>query len=103
MTADDLLALLRERWQASYDVRLVQRHGRLYFQVMWGHLEQQSFPLTPEQYGERLEAVCAALNDLGVAPAVRAWLGSTRDRPRLGKALSLPLDVPGARASEFLL
>ena len=61
------------------------------------------FPLTPEQYGEQLEAVCAALNDLGVAPAVRAWLGSTRDRPRLGKALSLPLDVPGARASEFLL
>ena len=81
----------------------MQRHGRLYFQVMWAHLEQQSFPLTPEQYGERLEAVCSALNDLGVAPAVRAWLGSTRDRPRLGKALSLPLDVPGARASEFLL
>ncbi|MEB3165173.1 MAG: DUF3067 family protein [Cyanobacteriota bacterium] len=103
LTADELLALLRERWQASYDVRLVQRHGRLYFQVMWGHLEQQSFPLTPEQYGERLEAVCAALNDLAVAAEVRSWLGTTRDRPRLGKALSLPLAIDGARASEFLL
>ncbi len=84
-------------------MRLVQRQGRLYFQVMWAHLEQQSFPLSPEQYGDRLEAVCAALNDLGVAPSVRTWLSTTRDRPRLGKALSLPLEVPGARASEFLL
>lgn len=103
LTADELLGLLRDRWQASYDVRLVQRHGRLYFQVMWAHLEQQSFPLSAEQYGERLEAVCAALNDLAVAAEVRSWLATTRDRPRLGKALSLPLTVDGARLSEFLL
>ncbi|MEB3200941.1 MAG: DUF3067 family protein [Synechococcaceae cyanobacterium] len=99
----ELLALLRGRWQASYDLQLVQRRGRLYLQVMWAHLEQQSFPMDAEAYGERLEQVAAALNDLGVADQVRRWLEDTRDRPRLGKALSLPLDPEPGRISEFLL
>jgi Protein of unknown function (DUF3067). len=39
---------------------------------------------------------------LAQADAVRQWLASTRDRPRLGKALSLQLQ--GAeRLEEFLL
>ncbi|MEB3157278.1 MAG: DUF3067 family protein [Cyanobacteriota bacterium] len=103
LTAAELLQLLRERWRASYDLRLVQRQGRLYFQVMWGHLEQQSFPLTPRGYSERLAEVAATLNALGAAEQVRAWLKTTRDKPRIGRALSLALSVPSARAVEFLL
>ena len=103
LTATELLQLLRERWRASYDLRLVQRQGRLYFQVMWGHLEQQSFPLTPQGYSERLAEVAATLNELGAADQVRTWLRTTRDKPRIGRALSLALLVPGARAVEFLL
>jgi hypothetical protein len=99
----ELLSFLRERWQASYDLQLVRRQGRLYLHVMWGHLEQQSFPLTAEAYGEKLAAIVANLNGLGVADQVRQWLATTRDRPRLGKALSLPLQLPEGRASEFLL
>jgi hypothetical protein len=38
-----------------------------------------------------------------VAAQVRHWLATTRDRPRLGKALSLPLKLPEGSASEFLL
>ena len=103
LSAEDLLALLRQRWQASYDLQLVRRHGRLYLQVMWGYLEQQSFPLSAEAYGARLEELVATLNGLGVADQVRRWLATTRDKPRLGKALSLALELPEGRASEFLL
>lgn len=103
LDGSQLLSLLRERWQASYDLQLVQRRGRLYLQVMWAHLEQQSFPLDAQAYGERLEQVAAALNDLGVASQVRLWLREVRERPRLGKALSLPLQPDPGRVSEFLL
>jgi len=102
LSAEDVLALLRQRWQASYDLQLVKRHGRLYLQVMWGYLEQQSFPLSAEAYGARLEELVATLNGLGVADQVRRWLATTRDKPRLGKALSLALELPEGRASEFL-
>lgn len=103
LDADELLSLLQGRWQASYDLQLVQRRGRLYLQVMWAYLEQQSFPLSPDDYRERLTAIAAAINDLGLAAEVRHWLATTGDRPRLGKALSLPLEPGEGRAREFLL
>jgi len=103
LSAPELIGLLRQRWQASYDLRLVQRQSRLYFQVMWGHLEQQSFPMTPEAYAERIAEVAATLNEMGAAAQVREWLTRTRDRPRMGKALSLALATEGERIVEFLL
>jgi hypothetical protein len=103
LSAEELIGLLQRRWQASYDLRLVQRQGRLYFQVMWGHLEQQSFPMTPQAYRERVAQVAATLNALGAANQVRTWLENGRDRPRMGKALSLSLLVSDPRAVEFLL
>jgi hypothetical protein len=103
LSAAELLAVLRGRWQASYDLQLIVRRGRLYLQVMWGYLEQQSFPMTAEAYGAHLEELVATLNGLGVAEQVRQWLRTTRDRPRLGRALSLPLEIPAGRSSEFLL
>jgi hypothetical protein len=103
LSASELIRLLRNRWQASYDLRLVRRQGRLYFQVMWGHLEQQSFPMTPLAYEERLAEVAATLNEVGAADQVRSWLETTRDKPRMGKALSLALEPRASRAIEFLL
>jgi len=103
LSASELINLLRTRWQASYDLNVVRRQRRLYLHVMWGHLEQQSFPLSAEAYGEKLAEIASTLNGLGVAPQVRHWLATTEDRPRLGKALFLPLELPSGRASEFLL
>lgn len=103
LSASELVGLLRARWQASYDLQVVRRQRRIYLHVMWGHLEQQSFPLSAEAYGEKLAEITSTLNGLGVAPQVRHWLTTTEDRPRLGKALSLPLELPPGRASEFLL
>jgi hypothetical protein len=103
LSAEELLALLRKRWQASYDLQLVQRRGRLYLQVMWAYLEQQSFPLSADDYAAKLDQLAGVLNGLGVAAQVRLWLQTTADRPRLGRALGLPLELPPERASEFLL
>ncbi|MEB3233863.1 MAG: DUF3067 family protein [Cyanobacteriota bacterium] len=103
LSADEVIALLRQRWQASYDLQLVQRRGRLYLQVMWAYQEQQSFPLSPEEYGQHIHELVLVLNSLGVADEVRDWLQHCPDRPRLGKALSLALELPPGRASEFVL
>ena len=103
LSREELLAILRRRWQASYDLQLIVRRGRLYLQVMWGYLEQQSFPLDAAGYAAKLDALVASLNGLGVAAQVREWLLTTSDKPRLGRAMSLPLVLPEGRASEFLL
>ena len=103
LTRAEVLGLLRQRWQASYDLQLVQRRGRLYLQVMWAYLEQQSFPLTPQAYESKLEELLGVLNGLGVAAQVRHWLATTSERPRLGRAMGLALELPPERASEFLL
>lgn len=103
LSAAEVLALLRSRWQASYDLQLIVRRGRLYLQVMWAYLEQQSFPMSAETYAARLEELVGQLNGLGVAAQVRQWLTTTSDRPRLGKAMTLALELPAGRAEEFLL
>ena len=103
LSAAEVIGLLRQRWQASYDLQLVQRRGRVYLQVMWAYQEQQSFPLSPEDYEHHIGELVLVLNSLGVAQTVREWLSTCNDRPRLGKALSLALDLPPGRASEFVL
>ncbi|MEB3306690.1 MAG: DUF3067 family protein [Cyanobacteriota bacterium] len=103
LTADELLEMLRNRWQASYDLQLIRRRGRLYLQVMWAYLEQQSFPLSAEAYRAKLEELAGLLNGLGVADQVRTWLSTTAEKPRLGKAMGLALNPTPGRASEFLL
>jgi hypothetical protein len=103
LSSAEVLEILRQRWQASYDLQLIVRRGRLYLQVMWGYLEQQSFPMTPEQYMAQLQELVVNLNGLGVAEQVRTWLLTTSDKPRLGKAMNLALELPEGRASEFLL
>ena len=91
LTVAEVRALLQQRWGASYDVHLIQRQRRIYLQIMWGYLEQLSFPLDEPDYVARLRDVVEAINQMGKEEAVRVWLRTTTDRPRLGKALSLPL------------
>jgi hypothetical protein len=103
LSAEELIAILRRRWQATYDLQLVKRQGRFHFQVMWAYLEQQSFPLDPQAFRLKLDDLVGLLNGLGAAGQVRQWLLTTADKPRLGRAMTLPLEIPPARASEFLL
>ena len=59
--------------------------------------------MTAEAYTAKLEELTANLNGLGVAAQVRQWLRTTSYKPRLGKAMTLPLELPEGRASEFLI
>ena len=99
---DELISCLRQRWQATYDLQLVVRRNRLYLQVMWAYLEQQSFPMDESSYREHIAEVLDVVNRLGLAAEVRDWLTSTRNKPRLGKALSLPLESRGAEGDSLL-
>lgn len=99
---EEVISCLRQRWRATYDLQLVVRRQRLYLQVMWAYLEQQSFPMDEVTYREHLAEVLDVVNRLGLAAEVRQWITTTRDKPRLGKALSLQLRAEGPAAENLL-
>lgn len=102
MTGQELHQLLLNKWGRSYDVQLRRTQGKVFVQVMWKYLEQASFPLTEAEYQAHLEMIASYLHALGGVAQVQKFIEQTRERPRLGKAVSIPLDL-GERASEWLL
>ncbi|HEY9624749.1 MAG TPA: DUF3067 family protein [Crinalium sp.] len=102
MTGDDLHQLLLTKWGRSYDIQVRRTQGKLFVQIMWKYLEQASFPLSETDYLAHLDTVATYLNAWGGAEQVKAFIEQTSDRPRTGKAVSIPLDL-GERASEWLL
>ncbi len=69
---------------------------------MWKYLEQASFPLSEEEYFAHLDTIALYLNGWNGIEQVQTAIAQTRERPRLGKVVSIPLDL-GDRASEWLL
>jgi len=102
MTGEDLHGLLLQKWGRSYDIQLRRTQGKIFVLVMWKYLEQASFPLTEAEYQAHLEAIATYLNAFGGTVQVQTFIEQTRDRPRLGKAVSIPLDL-GERASEWIM
>lgn len=102
MTGEDLHGLLLQKWGRSYDIQLRRTQGKIFVQVMWKYLEQASFPLTEAEYQAHLETIATYLNAFGGTVQVQTFIEQTRDRPRLGKAVSIPLDL-GERASEWII
>ena len=102
MTGEELHQILLNKWGKSFDIQLRQTKGKIYVQVMWKYLEQASFPLSREEYFENLNAVANYLNAWNNASFVEAYINETKSRPRLGKAVSIPLDL-GELASEWIL
>ncbi|MBD1832684.1 DUF3067 family protein [Trichocoleus sp. FACHB-90] len=102
MTGQDLQQLLLSKWGRSYDIQIRRVQNKIFVQVMWKYLEQVSFPLSEAEYIAHLETVAGYLHAWGGASTVQEYIEQTRDRPRLGKAVSIPLDL-GDRASEWIL
>lgn len=102
MTATELRQILQQKWGYSFDLQLRKVKGKIYLQVMWRFLEQASFPLSEAEYMKHLEAVANYLNAWGVEAQFRAFIAKTREKPRLGRAVSIPLDL-GSRSSEWIL
>ena len=101
MTGADLQTLLIEKWGYSFDIQFRRTQGKIFLQVMWRYLEQVSFPLSEEEYLAHLSQVLLYLHEWGQVEYVQQWIAQTRDRPRLGKAVSIPLPL-GERALEWL-
>jgi hypothetical protein len=102
MTGEDLRQLLIEKWGYSFDLQLRRVQGKVFLQVMWKYLEQVSFPLSEEEYLEHLNAIALRLQEWQAFEQVRSFIHQTRERPRLGKVINIPIDL-GQRASEWLL
>ena len=102
MTGADLHRLLLDKWGKSYDLRIQRRRQRVLLMVMWRYQEQQSFPMSLEDYLEHLDSITEQLCEWGAAETVFAELRATPQRPRLGKAIAIPVDL-GVRAAEWLL
>ncbi|WP_017299663.1 DUF3067 family protein [Nodosilinea nodulosa] len=101
MTGEDLQALLIEKWGYSFDIQFRRTQGKIFLQVMWRYLEQVSFPLSEDEYLAHLNQVMLYLHEWGQVDYVQQWIAQTRDRPRLGKAVSIPLSL-GERSLEWL-
>lgn len=104
----DLATLIRNKYGKSYDVQLIRKEfmGRnlLALNVMWKYMEQRSFPLTEEEYILRLDDVANTLKCWGAVSHVRNSLQKSKERPRIGKAVSIFIDMDesGGRANEWI-
>lgn len=104
----DLAALIRNKYGRSYDVQLIKKEfmGRnlLALNVMWKYREQRSFPLTEEEYILRLDDVANTLKCWGAVSHIRNSLAKSKERPRIGKAVSIFIDMDdsGARSNEWI-
>lgn len=104
----DLATLIRNKYGRSYDLQLIKKEflGRnlLALNVMWKYLEQRSFPLTEEEYLLRLDDVANTLKCWGAVSHVRNSLAKSKERPRIGKAVSIFIDMDesGGRAREWI-
>jgi hypothetical protein len=102
MTGEELHQLLLTKWGRSFDVQLRRSQNKLFLQVMWKYLEQASFPMTEAEYLAHLDQVANYLTAWSSTVQVQNFIEQTRERPRLGKAVSIPIDL-GERASEWIV
>lgn len=102
MTGQELHQLIVDKWGYSFDVQLRRVRNKIFLQVMWRYLEQASFPLSETEYLEHLNAVSSYLQAWGSVSQVKEYIETTKERPRLGKAVNIPLDL-GERTSEWIL
>jgi hypothetical protein len=102
MTGQELHQILLSKWGRSYDIQLRRVKGKIFVQVMWKYLEQASFPLSEAEYLAHLETISDYLNAWGGTIQFEDFIHKTRERPRLGKAVSIPIEL-GDRASEWIL
>ena len=102
LEVEEVIQCLRRRWGVTYDLRLLIKKDRIYLQMMWGFVEQQSFPMNEETFKEHLNRTLEIINRGGQSDFVRNWLENVQAKPRLGKAITLPLPID-QRMEEFLL
>ena len=82
LQVDEVIHYLIHRWGKKYDFRLFRRGNFLYFQMMWGFLGQESFPLSEVEYKRSIADKIEILNRCGYSEEVRDCLLYTSPSPR---------------------
>ena len=106
LTGEELMVLSLGKYQVAYDMAIkqvdvmsgsVDRFVAL--NIYGGHLHQKSFPLSREQYIEKLDSIAMALNAWGQAEYIRTWFkqpaaprAGLPSRPRVDTAVSVRLN-----------
>jgi hypothetical protein len=102
MTGTELRQAILNKWQYSYDVQLRNVRGKIFMQVMWRYQEQQSFSMNELEFIQHLDRIASYLSDWGVVEQVKRFIETTDERPRIGKAVSIPLQI-GERSLEWII
>ena len=72
MDGDELRRLVVAKWGKPFDTRIHRRRDarqelKFYLQVMWKHVEQQSFHMSEGEYSDQLQAVAELITEWGMA------------------------------------
>jgi Domain of unknown function (DUF3067) len=102
MTGQELREMIIAKWGYSYDVQLRKAPNKIYLQIMWKYQEQTSFPLSEADYLTHLDTIGSYLAAMGSVGQVEKFIQDTTEKPRLGKAVSILLNL-GDRVSEWIL
>ncbi len=89
MDAQELRELVVAKWGKPYDTRIHRRRDgrqelKYYLQVMWKHVEQQSFHMSDDEYMAQLGAVGELISEWQLADYVREQVRETKQRPGIG-------------------
>ncbi|PSC72917.1 hypothetical protein C2E20_3892 [Micractinium conductrix] len=108
-----LRELIETKWGKTYDLSFVRRDlplGKtlICLNVMWMHLGQRSFPMTEEEYDEKMEMVALYLTSWGQGERVESFLRQPArprmgmaSKPIVGSAVSIQLDLDEGTIDEF--
>lgn len=102
MTGQEFREIITTKWGYSYDVQIKKTPNKIFLQIMWKYQEQASFPISEIDYLKHLDTIAGYLAAMGSVEQVQRFIATTSEKPRLGKAVSIPLDL-GDRTSEWIL
>ena len=112
LTGSTLSTLLYTKYGKRYDVGFVRRDipGKtlISLNIYHAHLSQRSFPMTQEEYDDKLDGVALYLEAWGQAQTVVAFLKSPiaprrglPSRPVVGNAVSIGLELSREQIDEW--
>jgi hypothetical protein len=113
LAAPELVQLIVKKYGKKYDLTIARRTfaGKDFvsLNVMWVHADQRSFPMTMEDYLDKIDGICIFLNAWNRQKEVRAFFNEKPKakngmppRPIVGTAVALQLDLPQEVVQEWL-
>lgn len=98
-----LRSLIKEKWSCQYDIQPALRMGRVYLQVMWRYLEQQSFYLPEDEFDMHMEAIAQMIVEWNAVDIVTSFITQTKKKPVVGITLNIPIPHVSAKQYQDML